>query len=371
VRIGVFHPALDMCGGAEVVAVATVNALISSGFDVVLFVNKSIDQKRISEMVGEPLGACKVMVSPIFLKPRGAFHVYENALRSLAFKSQCDLLLDTYSNCIFPWIDVSYMHFPHINNYEFRPGFPYLKTAHIRNILAAPYAMFEKTLENHEGKLLLANSYFTAKVIKESLGAESKVLYPPIPNAFFIDERVKLSSRREDLVVTVARFGAGKGVELVPEIAYKTRKNIKFAMIGLAHDLTIVEAFRRNLKKLNLEDRVTIIPNASREQIKSFLSKAKVYLHTTRMEHFGISIAEAMAMGCLPVVHDSGGAPEFVPDGLRYKNSIEAAKILEKALADWEPEKAERMIENAERFSENNFSKNFIELFTKYTSSIA
>jgi glycosyltransferase involved in cell wall biosynthesis len=43
-------------------------------------------------------------------------------------------------------------------------------------------------------------------------------------------------------------------------------------------------------------------------------------------EHFGISIVEAMALGCIPVVHDSGGMREFVPTQYRYRTIEQAAE---------------------------------------------
>ncbi|MBN1244238.1 glycosyltransferase [Candidatus Bathyarchaeota archaeon] len=370
-RIGVFHPALDMYGGAELVAVATANALAQNGYDTVLFVNKWVDYKKIEEMMGAPLSSSvKVMVHPAFLQPRGMFHLYESAFRSLAFKASCDILIDTYSSYIFPWIDVSYMHFPYLNNYEFRSKFPYLKSAHLSQVLTVPYAAFEKNLENYDEKLILANSYFTAKAIKESLGAESKVLYPPVPSALSEKNIASFESPRENLVVTIARFGPDKNVDLIPQIAHQTDKNVRFLMIGLAHDLAVVQAVKRRIKELKLEDRVTLMINASRQDIKKSLSKAKVYLHTKKMEHFGISIAEAMSMGCLPVVHNSGGAPEFVPNRYRYNDLREAAEIVEKAIYQWDPDKARSVVKIAERFSETNFSIRFIDLFIDYCDSL-
>lgn len=370
-RIGVFHPTIDMCGGAEVVAVATVNALIQNGYEVVLFVNKNVDQKKITEMIGENLSSCKTVVSPTFLKQRAMFHVYESAARSFIFKSFCDILIDTYSCCVFPWINVSYIHFPYLNNNEFRRKFPYVKRPNVYSVLMTPYAIFEKNLEKYDEKLLLANSYFTAKAIKESLGAESSVLYPPIPKAFFTKESPNYELSRKNIVVSVARFaGYGKGVELVPEIANLVDKKTKFVMIGLAHNLAVVETVKKRIRELKLEDRVSIITNASRETIISYLRSAKVYLHTMKGEHFGISIAEAMAMGCMPVVHNSGGAPEFVPDEYRYNDLNQAAEIVEKAILKWDPKTSKKMMASAERFSEVNYSKNFIRLFMKYSDSL-
>lgn len=369
-RIGVFHPPLDLYGGAEVVAVVSANALAQNGYEVVLFTDKMVNEKRITQMVGEPLdSSIKVIVNPSFLQPRGKFHLYESAIRSLIFKSYCDVLFDTYSCYVFPWIDVSYLHFPCLNNYEFKQNFPYLKLPHIRHALTIPYAVFEKNLENYDKKLLLTNSYFTARVIKDSLGVEPKVLYPPIPNVLFEKRVTDFNVPRKDLVLTVARFGQGKGLERVPEIAARTAKNIHFIMIGLAHDLNVVQAVKRKIKDFHLEDKVTIITDASRHQVTSLLSEAKVYLHTTKMEHFGMSIAEAMAMGCIPIVHDSGGAPEFVPDKYRYKDKNDAGRKVDNAIGQWTPEESQKIMKSADRFSETNFRKRFIELFNVYCGS--
>jgi glycosyltransferase involved in cell wall biosynthesis len=369
VKVGIFHPTLDWYGGAEVVAVAMANSLAQNGYDVVIFVNNTLDQKRIRDMVGEPLWpSIKVTVNPTFLKPRGYFDIYESAYRSLVYKSHCDLLVDTYSNCVFPWSNVSYIHYPIvINRARFGPGF--LKDLRFTDALVAPYVFFQKRLQDYKGKLIFTNSYFTAKVIKDSLGIKPKVLYPPIPNFFFQQDCSMTEQPREDLVVTTARFGYGKGVELVPDIANLTCKNIHYVMIGLAHNQSVIQAVKNKIKRLHLEARITVVPNASRQDIRNYLSRAKVYLHTMKNEHFGISIAEAMSMGCIPVVHNSGGAPEFVPNRYRYPTIRHAAVIINDAIQNWSSVEAKRLIQLAARFSETNFSKKFIQSFEEYFES--
>jgi glycosyltransferase involved in cell wall biosynthesis len=53
--------------------------------------------------------------------------------------------------------------------------------------------------------------------------------------------------------------------------------------------------------------------------VKEILGKAKVYVHCAQNEHFGITIVEAMAAGCVPVVNDSGGPREIVSDEVGYR----------------------------------------------------
>jgi alpha-1,2-mannosyltransferase len=122
--------------------------------------------------------------------------------------------------------------------------------------------------------------------------------------------------------------------------------------------------------KLGLIDRVKFFPDVSRPEMKQLLKNAKIYLHTMIGEHFGISIVEAMAMACIPIVHDSGGAKEFVPKIFRYRTIHEAAAKITKEIYEWSPQKAIKMVKIAEKFKEENFSNEFMKLFERYAGSI-
>jgi glycosyltransferase involved in cell wall biosynthesis len=77
-----------------------------------------------------------------------------------------------------------------------------------------------------------------------------------------------------------------------------------------------------------------------------------------------------MAMGCTPIVHNSGGPKEFVPEDFRYNNIYEAAAKITKEIHEWSPEKALKIIKIAERFREENFSKEFLKLLKQYEAKI-
>jgi len=345
-----------------------VNTLAKNGYEVELFVNKEIGQKKTKEILGERISSSvKIVIKPTFIQPRGLLDLYQTIFRSLAFRSKYDTLIDTYSNCLFPWTDICYIHFPFLNRYFFNPRFPYLKSRYLLPVGGLPYAFFEKNISKSEGKLVLANSYFTANAIKEFSKANVKVLYPPIPSTFFHKNPTSVTKYpRKNLVVTVSRFGAGKGLEKIPYIAKLADKNINFTIIGLAHDKNILRLVFKTIKKLDVTKRVKVLTNVPKQEMKNILNSAKLYLHTTIDEHFGISIVEAMATGCIPIVHNSGGAKEYVPTDYRYENIHDAAQKIEKTIHEWSPSKAQQMIKIAERFNEENFSKEFMKLFKQY-----
>jgi len=369
-KVGVFHPSLDFYGGAEFVAVVMANTLAQNDNEVELFVNKQVDQRKTEEILGERVSSSvKIIVKPTFLQPRGMLDLYQNMFKTLTFKSKCDILIDTYSNCVFPWSDICYIHFPFLNCYYFRQQFPYLKSPHFAQVVGIPYVFFEKNLENYNGKLLLANSHYTAEAVREFSGIQAEVLYPPVLSTFFCKDSEDLNQHpRKNLVVTVSRFGVGKGLEKIPYIAKLTDRNINFAVIGLVHDKTVLQTVLKSINKLGLTNRVKIFTNISKREMKMILNSAKLYLHTTVGEHFGISIVEAMAAGCIPIVHNSGGVKEFVPTRYRYENLRDAATRIETEICEWTPEKAKEMKKIAERFSGENFSREFIKIFNQYVA---
>jgi glycosyltransferase involved in cell wall biosynthesis len=369
-KIGIFHPSFQNYGGGEVVCFIITDTLAKSGYDLELFVGKKLDpgQREVERMLGGKIpSSVKITVRSSFTQPGDSFDLFPIIINSLSLKSRRDILIDTYSNCIFPWTDVCYIHFPFLYNYFYRPSFPYLRKGYTKYVFGLPYMVYAKKLQNYDDKLIIANSKFTASAIKEILNVNVRVLYPPVPSVSFNESPDSLMQNpRANTVVTVSRFSNDKGLEKIPYIAKLTECNARFVLIGLLHDRKVYESLTQIIKNLGMIKKVELLPNAPRAQLENTLRTAKVYLHTTVEEHFGISIAEAMAMGCIPIVHNSGGMKEFVPERYRYENLHEAARKIERALNEWTPEKAKEIIKIARQFSEPNFARNFAEMFSSY-----
>ncbi len=59
--------------------------------------------------------------------------------------------------------------------------------------------------------------------------------------------------------------------------------------------------------------------------MKQILLSSQFYMHNLRNEPFGISTVEAIAAGCIPLVHNSGGQKEIVPiELLRFEDAEDA-----------------------------------------------
>lgn len=361
--VGVFCPTLHNYGGGEFVAVAIANTLAENGYDVKLFTTKPVDSKAIHGFFGETLHPkISAVTQPTSLNIKGIMGFYQTIFRSYIAKSKTATFIDPYSNCVFPWTNVSYIHFPTLNRYAYRPAFPYLLSPHHTEVGALPQVIMEKNLANYDDKLILANSHYTAKEIEAFSRKRVEVLYPPFTSSI---QNVQ-TQQKQDLVVTTSRFEQNKKLEIIPKIAQKTSNNIQFAIIGRLYDKATLGRLQIEVEKLGLTDRVKFYPDLPVEQKLQMLGNAKVYLHTMVGEHFGISIVEAMASGCIPISHNSGGMVEFVPAQNRYETVEQAAEKIEAAISDWSEEKTLEPKAIAEQFSIKHFSSRFMELFSEY-----
>lgn len=367
IKIGVFCPTLSVYGGGEYVAIAIANTLAQNDHQVILFTSKAVNAKEIKTFFGETLHpSIENLAQPTRFASRELADFYQTIIHAYIAKTKCDTFIDAFSNCVYPWTDISYIHFPYLNLDAFSRNFPYLEKPRIMQAGTMPHVLLEKNLIDYGKRLVLANSHYTADQIKKYQNKNVEVIYPPFASSIAAIGSDINKNASENLVVTTSRFEYNKLLERIPQIAAQTNSSIKFVVIGRLTNQEVLISLQRLTKKLGVADRVKFYPNASVEQKIELLKRAKIYLHTMVGEHFGISIVEAMALGCLPIVHDSGGMREFVPQQYRYNNLKEAATKIENEINGWSSARTFEMKEISERFSIANFSARFMQLFSQY-----
>jgi len=367
IKIGVFCPTLNVYGGGEFVAVALANTLAQNGHKVIFFTSHQINTPDIKTYFGETLNpTIQNIVQPTHFNPRELADFYQTIIHSYIAKSKCATFIDAFSNCVFPWTDITYIHFPYLNQYAFTKKFPYLTNPHIMQAATIPHVLLEKTLIDYDHRLVVANSCYTAGEIKQYSGKTVEVLYPPFSSCISAIGKNTPKDSEQNLVVTTSRLDFNKLLERIPYIAALTNPKIHFAIIGRLYNPAPLANLQRLTKKMGLSNRISFYPNLPTPQKIELLKKAKLYLHTMIGEHFGISIVEAMALGCIPIVHDSGGMREFVAPKYRYRTIEEAAAKIETEITSWSPLNAENAKTVAQKFSIQNFSLKFMQLFEKH-----
>ena len=363
--IGVFCPTLNVYGGGEFVAVAIANTLAQHDHNVILFSANKIDPAAIKNYFGETLHhTIQTIQQPTNFTPRGLADFYQTIIHSYIAKNRCRIFIDAFSNCVYPWTDITYIHFPYLNRFSFKANFPYLKRPRLTQAGTLPHVILEKNLVDYEKRLVLANSQYTANEIKRYSNKKTQVLYPPFPSA--IMQTKNFTKDSDKLVVTVSRLDTNKLLERIPKIAAQTSRDIKFAVIGRLCCQPTLHYLEMLVKRQGLEDRVKFYPNAPAKLKADLHKRAKVYLHTMEGEHFGISIAEAMAFGCIPVVPDSGGMTEFVPKPNRYLTIEQAAAKIAEEISNWTPAKSRKIAGSVAQFSLESFSEKFMYIFNRH-----
>ena len=83
-----------------------------------------------------------------------------------------------------------------------------------------------------------------------------------------------------------------------------------------------------------------VLTNVSAEELAGLYRQASLFWHLCGAgardpglcEHFGMTVAEAMRYGLVPIVFDGGGMPEIVDDGATGYRVAGSAGLLERTL---------------------------------------
>lgn len=353
-----------MCGGAEWVAVNIINIINSAGHRTIVLGNERIDQEKMGRIFGKRVYVDNEVVLPLEIFGGGDFHnVYTDGLRTLFLKARCDLVIDTWSNALLPGVNITYVHYPLSARLEdFRSRIP--------ASYFLPYLVYEKSEAKNAARLVLANSKYTSSATRKIVGVDPILLYPPVSEIFYIGSNDL--ETRENLVVSVSRMSPEKDLALIPHIAKLTDKKIRFVIVGITQSAMMKRSMQVSsqilelIRKNEVSDRVEVMTNVPREKLKNILRRSKVFLHLMHGEHFGVSVVEAMASGCIPIVHNSGGPKEVVPSNLRFDQVEDIATKIEKAVFEWTPKDSELMTNMARSFGESNFQTRFLDIFGTY-----
>ncbi|OGM21738.1 hypothetical protein A2714_05570 [Candidatus Woesebacteria bacterium RIFCSPHIGHO2_01_FULL_38_9] len=171
---------------------------------------------------------------------------------------------------------------------------------------------------------IICNSYFTKSFIDQEYGVESVVVYPPI------DVLNIKSKRKENIILFVGRFSQltqAKNQHILIESFKKISKKYSDWKLVLAGGTDVgVDDYVNKLRKSSKTYPVEIIENPTFDKIKILYGVSKIFWSAsgysaavkrepTKVEHFGISVVEAMSGGVVPVVYDAGGHKEIIAEG--------------------------------------------------------
>jgi len=226
---------------------------------------------------------------------------------------------------------------------------------------------------------IVTNSNFTRKWVEGWYNRSIEVLYPPVDTSQF----VSLSKR--NLILSVGRFfvegHCKKQLEMVKafkELSQDGTRSWEFHLVGSVNDSIRDRAYLEKCRQEARGHSIFFHVNIPFNKLTELCGRSKIFWCATglgensrpyEMEHFGISTIEAMSAGCVPVVIGKGGQPEIVCsdiDGFCW-NSIEELKSLTVRLENDDAllrKMSRSSIERSKHFGMDVFERKVREIFS-------
>ncbi len=405
----VAHHYLCEPGGAELVTIATVKALLEHGTAVELSSVFKYNSRNFTKWFGIELANIKeTHLLPFKIDSFGIYvRLLMHHLLKKAFKTGQKLNLT--------WVDmptygmlhseikekaglfVEYIHFPldaMLNQEMMKEGVLFGEKSYSdqrygkfpMNFYFNTYLkLFEKYVRKNPydyTEMVITNSAWTGKICQRLYGRFPIVLNPPISANVKINQSPPSFELRKNRIVMVGRYTDEKQYHwLIEEVFPLVKKEVVDATLCIIGSASTGRAYDyiNNLERIGVEKGfrvsrndderadIQILSNVPREQINGIMNSSKNFVHATRNEHWGIAVAEAMASGLPAIVHESGGAwTDLVMEGAYgrgYKDKEDAAETIvqmfsnEKSWAQLSKKSLERANELTVQEYSNKFQK--------------
>lgn len=158
---------------------------------------------------------------------------------------------------------------------------------------------------------------------------------------------IEQPSKKQPLIISTRYFGKIYNVQLlieaIPFVLQEIRE-AKFIVLGGGPEK---ERLAQRISDLKIEKSVTLLDAiTNRQELMTMLTKATIYVSTSRSDGASQSLLEAMAIGLFPVVTDIAANREWIEDGINgllclLDNPADLAAKVIRAIRD------ETMIEDA------------------------
>lgn len=348
--VGLYNPYLETLGGGERYIISLASYL-SGMHDVRIFWDDPGILKRAHERFG--LDLSRVTIEPNIWKPG-------RLMRKLTQSAAYDRIIIVSDGSIpLSFAKKTYLivQFP----------IPWVRAD-------SPVSRFK--LRRIDGVIVYSD--FVKRHIDPVLRVDSRVIPPGIPVSEFT------AGKKAKTILTVGRFTQGMNTKK-QEVLIEAFKRIHEAKKAPGWRLVVAggvrsedEKYVKHLADIAQGYPISIESNVKYSRLRRLYASASVYWHGAGYgedlssyphyaEHFGITVVEAMAAGCVPIVFDGGGLPEIVTDGKNGFVWKTPEELITKTLAFiQQPAHAKKLADAAAGRAHDFEERNMLQQFAAY-----
>jgi glycosyltransferase involved in cell wall biosynthesis len=364
-KVAIIHHTLSSLGGGERVGASTVEALNRVGLVPDVYTTSPLNISYLQNFYGKQIKFKLHPLTPFNVRLLG---IYQRLLPSFySFTlSRYDVVVNTsgiytplfLKNLIKQYILYVYNPLVPLQILNIRENLKYQRSLFWKLYFQPYQALIRHSLQKLGDTVLLAVSNFTQLRIRHYWNRESTTVYPPVDINTF--SQVYNNTDREG-VISIGRFTPEKNHLLQLEIAKQT-PDTTFRICGSAKTPYYWRWFshvKAEAEEMDLQN-VEFYPNIPFQKLVKLIGESKFFIHTLENEDFGLTTCEAIAGGCIPCVHNSGGQKEVVPyPRLRFNTVNQAVRILNRQFDD---SLREALFKHIWQYREERFQKQMLDV---------
>jgi glycosyltransferase involved in cell wall biosynthesis len=329
--LGIYDHNLHLIGGGQKYGCTIAHAL-QNDFATTLIANRPVTNQQLSKWYGFDLSRVAIKVIPVegfgsssgsHLDPASVTRSQTNPFHIVSRESvRYDFFLNNGMNeLVYPLSNVSFVmcHFP-----ERRPS---------------QYFYLDRYSQ------VIYNSMYTAEWIRKRWNVEpDQLIYPPVNM-----KPPEPGRERQHVILSVARFESGgskKQLEMIRTFDRLKRgfpnllESWRLIVAGGSHESNTYLGSVRQLVDSIAAQNVEVRVDLSADEIRDLYGAARIFWHLCGLdetdpalvEHFGMSVAEAMQCGVVPIVFRGGGMTETVEHAVSGYTVGNTAELLKATL---------------------------------------
>ncbi|MDH7512479.1 MAG: glycosyltransferase family 4 protein [Clostridiales bacterium] len=316
-RVAIYDHAFHYIGGSQKYG-STIAQALQDEFEVTLLANKPVALADLEAWYGLDLSRCRLEVVPLpyfeeksrypqIIEPGEVNTSGENPFHAVSRESG--------NHDIFVNNGMLEMVYPLSNTSLFICHFPEREKSR--------FFYVDRYTE------IIPSSMYSARWIEKRWNLRPhKHIYPPVdmePAAFPL--------KKENIILSVSRFDVGGNkqqmemVKVFQGLARNYPRELDGWKLILVGGSTPANPYLERIEDHlhgTAAAKIELQVNIPASELRSAYEKAKIFWHfcglgqtdPAKVEHFGMTVAEAMQNGCVPVVFRGGGQTETVEDGV-------------------------------------------------------